>query len=145
MLFRSTTGVPDYSSVEMTSEPGREPENIANSKQLKLVGIGTVKNEADIIESFVRHNLERLDALVVIDDGSVDGTKEILLSLEAEGLNLVTLEWDGSAGYEQSVKLSELLLVVISRGEFDWIFPLDADEAIDCGSQIGRASCRERV
>jgi len=99
---------------------------------MKLVGIGTVKNEADIIESFVRHNLGRLDALVLIDDGSVDGTQEILLSLEAEGLNLVTLEWDGSAGQEQSMKLSELLLVLASRMNFDWIFPLDADEAIDC-------------
>lgn len=102
---------------------------------MRLIGIGTVKNEADIIESFVRHNLGRLDALVLIDDGSVDGTREILLSLEAEGLNLVTLEWDGSAGLEQSRKLSELLLVLASRMNFDWIFPLDADEAIDCESR----------
>lgn len=102
---------------------------------MKLVGIGTVKNEADIIESFVRHNLGRLDALVLIDDGSVDGTREILLSLEAEGLNLVTLEWDGSVGHEQSMKLSELLLALTSRMNFGWVFPLDADEAIDCESR----------
>ena len=102
---------------------------------MKLVGIGTVKNEADIIESFVRHNLGIVDALVLIDDGSVDGTKEILLSLEAEGLNLVILEWDGPAGHEQSMKLSELLLVLTSRVNIDWVFPLDADEAIDCESR----------
>jgi glycosyl transferase family 2 len=101
---------------------------------MRLVGIGTVKNEADIIESFVRHNLQRLDALVLIDDGSVDGTKEILHSLEVEGLDLVVLDWDGS-GYEQSLKLSEILLVLTSRFDFDWIFTLDADEAIDCESR----------
>jgi hypothetical protein len=103
---------------------------------MKLVGIGTVKNEADIIESFVRHNLGRLDALVLIDDGSVDGTREILLALEGEGLNLVTLAWDGSVGHEQSMKLSELLLVLTSRMNVDWVFPLDADEAIDCVSRV---------
>jgi hypothetical protein len=109
--------------------------NVPDSKRIKLVGIGTVKNEADVIESFVRHNLSLLDLLVLVDDGSVDGTKEILLALEAEGLNLITLDWDGSAGYDQSLKLSELLLVLTSRGEFDWVFPLDADEAIDCASR----------
>ena len=112
---------------------------------MKLVGIGTVKNEADIIESFVRHNLGRLDALVLIDDGSVDGTREILLSLEAEGLNLVTLEWDGSSGQEQSMKLSELLLVIASRMNFDWVFPLDADEAIDCESRAALEKALQNV
>ena len=112
---------------------------------MQLVGIGTVKNEADIIESFVRHNLGRLDTLVLIDDGSVDGTKEILLSLEAEGLNLVTLEWDGSAGQEQSMKLSELLLVLTSRVNFDWVFPLDADEAIDCESRADLERALQKV
>ena len=107
-----------------------------SANAMKLVGIGTVKNEADIIESFVRHNLGRLDALVLIDDGSVDGTREILLALEAEGLNLVTLAWDGSVGHEQSMKLSELLLVLTSRIKVDWVFPLDADEAIDCVSRV---------
>jgi len=112
---------------------------------MRLIGIGTVKNEVDIIESFVRHNLVRLDVLVLIDDGSVDGTREILLSLEAEGLNLVTLEWDGSAGLEQSRKLSELLLVLASRMKFDWIFPVDADEAIDCESRAALEKALQKV
>lgn len=116
-----------------------------NPTKMKLVGIGTVKNEADIIESFVRHNLGRLDSLVLIDDGSVDGTREILFSLEAEGLNLVTLEWNGSAGQKQSDKLSELLLVLASRMSFDWVFPLDADEAIDCEGRAALENALQKV
>lgn len=122
-----------------------EAQGRFNPTKMKLVGIGTVKNEADIIESFVRHNLGRLDALVLIDDGSVDGTREILLSLEAEGLNLVTLEWDGPPGQEQSMKLSELLLVLVSRMKFDWVFPLDADEAIDCESRAALEKALQQV
>ena len=133
--FLRTTGAPDRSRIKTSSELDVKQDNVADSKKIKLVGIGTVKNEADVIESFVRHNLSLLDLLVLVDDGSVDGTKEILFALEAEGLNLITLDWDGSAGYEQSLKLSELLLVLTSRGEFDWVFPLDADEAIDCASR----------
>jgi hypothetical protein len=139
-----TTIANTCSRMEVLSEAAREPEQFTNVKQMRLVGIGTVKNEADIIECFVRHNLRVLDMLVLIDDGSVDGTKEILLSLEAEGLNLIMLEWDGS-GYEQSRKLSELSLVLTSRGDFDWLFALDADEAIDCGSRAALEKELEKV
>ena len=42
----------------------------------------------DLIEAFVRHNLSVLDALMVIDHGSFDGTSDILAALVAEGLPL---------------------------------------------------------
>jgi hypothetical protein len=42
---------------------------------MRVVGITMVKNEADIIEAFVRHNLRFLDALVVVEHASADGTR----------------------------------------------------------------------
>ena len=45
---------------------------------MRLHGIAMVRNEADVVEAFVRHNLSILDALVVIDHGSVDGTAGIV-------------------------------------------------------------------
>ena len=33
-----------------------------------------VRNEADIVEAFVRHNLRVLDAMLVVDHGSTDAT-----------------------------------------------------------------------
>lgn len=45
-----------------------------------------VRNENDVIESFVRHNLELMDEMHIIDHGSSDGTREILIQLKEEGL-----------------------------------------------------------
>ncbi len=51
-----------------------------------------VKNEMDIIESFVRHTLGFADLLIVADHKSTDRTREILESLQAEGLPLIIME-----------------------------------------------------
>ncbi|WP_422109483.1 glycosyltransferase family 2 protein, partial [Achromobacter xylosoxidans] len=45
----------------------------------KLISISMVRNENDVIESFVRHNLELMDEMHIIDHGSSDGTREILI------------------------------------------------------------------
>lgn len=55
----------------------------------KIVAISMVKNEMDIIESFVRHTLGFADLLIVADHKSTDRTREILESLQAEGLPLI--------------------------------------------------------
>ncbi|WP_233127121.1 glycosyltransferase family 2 protein, partial [Rodentibacter sp. Ppn85] len=36
-----------------------------------------IRNESDIIEAFIRHNLTLLDELHIIDHGSTDNTREI--------------------------------------------------------------------
>ena len=40
-----------------------------------------VRNEADIVEAFVRHNLTVLDGMAIVDHGSIDATLSILTSL----------------------------------------------------------------
>ena len=47
----------------------------------KIAIVSMVRNEADVIESFVRHNLQVADALYIIDHASTDGTGEILQQL----------------------------------------------------------------
>jgi Glycosyl transferase family 2 len=61
---------------------------------MKLFGAAMLRNEADVVESFVRHNLSLLDGLLVVDHGWSDGTSEILDALIAEGLPL-EVERDG--------------------------------------------------
>lgn len=53
---------------------------------MRLIGATQVRNEADIVEAFVRHNLTVLDALAIVDHGSLDGTADILRRLIGEGL-----------------------------------------------------------
>ena len=65
---------------------------------MRLIGVAMVRNEADIIEAFVRHNLTILDALVVVDHASLDGTSEILTLLQREGLPLRVMR-DASPGF----------------------------------------------
>ncbi len=68
---------------------------------IEALGIAMVKNEADVIEAFVRHNLAFMDALVIIDNDSVDGTREILVQLIQEGLPLVLFD-DPMVAYFQA-------------------------------------------
>jgi len=93
---------------------------------MRLVGVSMVRNEADIIEAFVRHNAAVLDALVVVDHGSVDGTREILFALGDEGLPLA-IEQDHELAQRQPEILTRAARAAFAQGA-DVVFPLDADE-----------------
>jgi glycosyltransferase involved in cell wall biosynthesis len=100
---------------------------------MKLVAISRVRNEADIIEAFVRHHASYFDKHIILDDGSCDGTYEALQSLQAEGLPLVVTQ-AATLGYEQARYMSQLLHVAIDEFGADWVAPLDADEFIEPAS-----------
>ena len=51
---------------------------------MKLWSFTTVKNEEDIIESFVRYNMNVLDGMVISDNCSNDKTLSILKNLKEE-------------------------------------------------------------
>lgn len=96
---------------------------------MRLVCIAMVKNEGDIVEAFVRHNLRFVDGLVVVDNGSVDGTRRILEELIREGLCLVVMD-DPDVTYAQSRKMTDLLATTASAFRPDWVLPIDADEMV---------------
>ncbi len=89
-----------------------------------------VKNEQDVIEPFVRHNIRLVDRLVVLDNGSVDDTHKILLALAEEFDNLVVVA-DHKFGYTQSEKMTALLHRYCPEFAAEYVVPLDADEFID--------------
>ena len=101
---------------------------------MKLYGATMLRNEADIVESFVRHNLRVLDGLVVVDHGSIDGTSEILAALIAEGLPL-EVERDASLEYLQSEIMSRTVRHAFARGTADFVIALDADEFLKLHSR----------
>lgn len=83
------------------------------------------KDEADIIEATVSRMLEQVDRVLVADNGSTDGTREIL-----EGLPVLVLD-DPDPAYYQSVKTSALAQRAAGMGA-DWVIPFDADEVWKC-------------
>ncbi|MGN6846947.1 glycosyltransferase family 2 protein, partial [Neisseria sp. P0021.S005] len=94
----------------------------------KLISISMVRNENDVIESFVRHNLELMDEMHIIDHGSSDGTREILIQLKEEGLPVFIYQYQ-ALKYNQEQLVNLLMKQLVAKDEaIDFVFPLDADE-----------------
>lgn len=85
-----------------------------------------VKDEADVIEATVRHLLYHVDEVIVADNLSSDGTREILEALP------VTLVTDPEIGYYQSRKVTALAHDARALGH-EWVVAVDADEIWHCG------------
>ena len=85
-----------------------------------------VRNEADVIEAFVRHHARHVDALHVVDHRSEDGTRAILQALVAEGLPL-SLALDDHPAQRQPEIVSALARRAFTAGA-DAVLALDADE-----------------
>jgi SAM-dependent methyltransferase len=96
---------------------------------VRIIGISLIKNEEDIIEAFIRHNLSYLDALIVLDNSSCDRTRSILTQLMKEGLPLCVLD-DPDMKYIQSEKTTNLLQSVVPIFRPGWVIPIDADECL---------------
>lgn len=95
---------------------------------VRAVAISCVRDELDIIEPFVRHTLAHVHQLVVLDNGSTDGTRQLLQQLIDEGLPLEVVD-DPTAGNYQWRRMTHLMRAhAIQKHAADWIVPLDVDE-----------------
>jgi hypothetical protein len=95
---------------------------------MRIIGISCVRDEEDIIESFVRHNLVYLDKLYIVDNLSKDKTVDILNSLAKEGLEIEL--WESSSCSNQQDRAITAALKKAARQDTgaDFAFLLDADE-----------------
>jgi hypothetical protein len=96
---------------------------------MKIVGISMIRNDADIVEPFVRHALRVLDHLFIIVHCPEDGTGEILKALHGEGLPM-TLVFDGEPAFLQGERMTWLARQAFAAIEPEFVFTLDADEFI---------------
>jgi Glycosyl transferase family 2 len=105
----------------------------------KIAGICVVKNEQDIIEPFVRHNLKFLDSLAILDNGSVDDTKRLLQELAREFTNVSVADED-CFKHAQSDRMTRMLHQACSTS--DYVIALDGDEFIGAA---GRRELRQAL
>ena len=101
---------------------------------MKLIGTCMARNESDVIEAFVRHNLRFLDALVVLDHGSVDDSPDILAALGREGLAIEVLR-DPVRAFNQGARQTEMARRYLRGTQAEFCFALDADEFIRAPSR----------
>jgi hypothetical protein len=101
---------------------------------MNLWGAAMVRNEADVIESFARHNLRTLDGLAIVDHGSTDATADILRDLAREGL-AINFSQDATLEHRQSAIMTRLARSVFAKHDPDYVFLLDADEFLKVPSR----------
>lgn len=86
-----------------------------------------VKNESDIVESFIRYNLNIFDEMIILDNGSSDETIEIIKKIQNENLPVTLIEDNGTL-FNQDEKLTILMKQLAESNSADILVPLDADE-----------------
>ena len=98
---------------------------------MKIISITTIKNEADILESFVRYHLKIMDMMIILNNGSTDKSREILNQLLDEGLPIIVID-DEDKYFEPFEKYNFLLKKAMGEFKADIVCPLDCDEFITC-------------
>lgn len=106
------------------------------SPHMQLVILTWAKNEADVIESFVRHHAAFADRIIIVDNGSTDDTGEILRKLQVEGLP-IDVRTNKTLFHRQAGALNELMEEL---DDPDWVLPLDADEFLRADNGDVRAT-----
>lgn len=89
---------------------------------MSVVGISLAHNNADIIRATTEHMLTQVDHILVLDNFSNDGAREILDGLPVTVIN------DDEPGYYQSRKMTALAKVARNNFGAEWVVPFDSDE-----------------
>ncbi|GGG35192.1 hypothetical protein GCM10010964_23830 [Caldovatus sediminis] len=105
---------------------------------MRVLALGMVRNEADVIEAWVRHTCRFADALVVVENGSADATPAILAALQREGLPLIVMECP-TYGFPQSEATTAAFRRMVPLFRPDAVLPLDADEFVIAPSRAALA------
>lgn len=107
---------------------------------MRISVISWIRNEADILETFVRHHAQFADDIRIVLHRCRDNSEEILKALQAEGLPVV-FRTDERLLHEQDPVQNELAHEAAANGA-EWILPLDGDEFLvgDIEATLGKAS-----
>lgn len=94
---------------------------------MRLIATLMVRDEVDIVAAMVEHTLDQgVDTLVVTDNGSVDGTVEVLEAYAAEGR--LELHHDPVHRKQQGAVVTRMARRARTVHRADWVLNLDADE-----------------
>ena len=99
----------------------------ADPRRLTIIGTLMVRDEVDIIAAMIEHHVAQgLDRLIVTDNGSVDGTAEVLQQYADAGI--VELHHDPVHLKQQHVLVTRMARRARTEYGADWVINADADE-----------------
>lgn len=94
---------------------------------MKLVVTAMVRDEADIIRQWIDYHLAQgVDAIIITDNGSVDGTREILQQYSDAGS--IDLRDEPIQRKQQGELVTAMAREASTRYGADWVINADADE-----------------
>ncbi len=99
-----------------------------------VLAVTMVRDELDILPYTLTNMLAQVDAVLVADNGSVDGTREWLAEAEREHAGRLLVVDDPEVGYYQSAKMTALAVrasrdfLGLEPDPATWVVPFDADE-----------------
>lgn len=97
---------------------------------MRLVAVTRILDEIDIVEAFVRHTATYADHHILLDNGSRDGTREVLSALVREGLPITVIA-NPSVSFAEAEANTWLFREAARQHGAHWVAFLDTDEFID--------------
>lgn len=112
---------------------------------MRIIGTMMVRDEIDIVAAMVEHHLAQgIDLLIVTDNGSVDGTTEVLEAYARTGR--VELHHDPLHLKQQSRVVTGMARRARTEHRADWVLNLDADEfLVPVDKQLTVREALERI
>jgi hypothetical protein len=96
---------------------------------LTICLVGMVRNEADIIPTFLDCAARLFDRILLVDHQSTDGTRQIIDRFATKHSHLKVFDYRYRSHYQSDI--FNMLTRIAFREGADWVFYLDADEFID--------------
>lgn len=106
----------------------------------KLVANVWIKNEIQLIDSFLERTSEIVDEIVALDNGSTDGTYEVLKAHPK--VTVLFRDPPGTPVFEK--RMRNRLLDTARERAADWVLILDTDEILDKRLAVERDRLMER-